>query len=70
MLPRAGVREGGLTGKGHKGTFWGDGNVPYLDLGGGHTVKIHLAVCTLKICAFGVWKCFFSKVLSKREGGD
>ena len=32
------------TGKGHKGNFWGDGNIPYLDLSGGHVVEIHLVV--------------------------
>lgn len=33
---RSVVAAGGeLTGKGHEGTFWMDGHVLYLDLGGG-----------------------------------
>ena len=36
--------------KGHKGKFWGDGNVPYLDLGGGYK-GVYFSNCMLKMCA-------------------
>lgn len=36
--------------KGHKGKFWGDGNVPHLDLNGGYKC-VYFSDCMLKICA-------------------
>lgn len=46
-----------------KETFWGDGNVSYLDLGDSY-ISVYICQnssnCTLKICAC---KLFFNKVL-------
>lgn len=36
VVIRSVVESGNLTTKGYKGTFWGDGNVLYLDQGGGN----------------------------------
>lgn len=41
-----------VTQKGHEGTFWNDGIVPYLDLGGG-CMGVHMcnnSPSTLKMC--------------------
>ena len=52
--------EWGLPGKGHKGTFWGDDNVLYLDRGLGYTgvcicqnsINVHLRCVHFLVCKF------------------
>lgn len=66
-----------LPTKGHKGTFWGDENVPYVNLGGEHTTcvcvkiywtalkRVNIIACDLYLNKTRLLKN--SKVLSERN---